>query len=92
MSTIVEYTDTKIPCNRYPRQIVSPVRSGACCFSHTEEIGLPEQDDHWIFRYKRCRVCGFTVRLVSQAVPDQALLASLRKTLSAAFQRKNSQY
>ena len=39
MPTIVEYTDRKQPENLYPQRIISPPRSGPCCFSDMEEIG-----------------------------------------------------
>ena len=51
MATIVEYTDRKVPRNRYPRRIVSPSHSSPCCFSDMEELGgaatapLPCADD-----------------------------------------------
>jgi hypothetical protein len=88
MPTIVEYTDTKFPVNQYPERIISPSRSGPCCLSETEEIGPVEHGDHWVYRYKRCRTCGFTVRVVLREIPDEALVASLRKALATAFQRK----
>ena len=55
----------------------------------TEEIGPEEHGDHWVYRYKRCRVCGFTVRVVLRTIPDAALLASVRKILSTTFQRNS---
>ena len=87
MPTIVEYTDTKSPLNAYPQRIISPSHSGPCCFSTTEEIGPVERDDRWLYRYTRRRACGFTVRVVVCALPDETLLASVRKILSTAFQR-----
>ncbi len=85
--TIVEYTDQKPPENLYPRRIVSPVRSGACCFSEMEEIGEPLEDSRWIFQYKRCKKCGFTVRVIVREIPDAALAAELKKILATAFVR-----
>jgi hypothetical protein len=87
MATIVEYTDRKPPQNRYPTKIISPSRSGPCCDSEMEEIGRPQEVEHWAFRYKRCRTCGFTIRVILRARPDVALFASLRETLARAFQR-----
>jgi hypothetical protein len=89
MSTIVEYTDTKVPLNRYPHRIISPSQSGPCCFSETEAIGPVEHGDRWVYRYKRCRACGFTVRVVLREIPDAALLASVREILSTAFERNS---
>ena len=87
MATIVEYTDRKPPQNRYPTKIVSPARSAPCCYAAMEDIGRPHRAAHWEFRYKRCRTCGFTIRVILRARPDVALVASLRKTLAHAFVR-----
>ena len=46
-----------------------------------------EHDARWLYRYTRCRMCGFTVRVVVRPLPDETLLASVRKILSTAFQR-----
>ena len=89
MPTIVEYTDTKSPQNQYPHRIISPSHASPCCFSNMAEIGPGVEGDHWVYRYKRCGACGFTVRLVVRALPDAALVASLRKVLSTAFQRNS---
>ena len=87
MGTIVEYTNQKPPENLYPKRIVSPLRSGACCFSEMEEIGKPQEDTRWIFQYKRCKKCGFTVRVIVREIPDAALAAELKKILATAFVR-----
>ena len=87
MATIVEYSDRKPPVNRYPHRIVSPPRAGACCFSDMEEVGTPQQDDHWMFQYRRCRQCGFAVRVILRELPDTALVASLREMLERSFVR-----
>jgi hypothetical protein len=89
MPTIVEYTDTQAPRNQYPHRIISPAHASPCCFAAMEEIGPEAQGDHWVYRYKRCRTCGFTVRVVVRALPDAALVASLRTLLSTAFQRNS---
>jgi len=87
MGTIVEYTDQKPPANRYPRRIVSPSRSGPCCFSATEELGTPQEDARWVYQYRRCRQCGFAVRVILHEIPDAALIASLREGLTHSFMR-----
>ncbi len=87
MATIVEYTDEKQPRNQYPRRIVSPVRSGPCCFMEMEDLGQPRVDGHWVFQYKRCRTCGFALRVILREVPDAALIADLRKILANSFVR-----
>ena len=87
MATIVEYTDRKRPTNRYPHRIVSPSRSGPCCFSDMEELGTPREDARWLYRYRRCRQCGYTVRVILREIPDAFLVAGLRKTLAHSFMR-----
>ncbi len=87
MATIVEYTDQKVPLNNYPQHIISPVRSGPCCFTDMEELGDVHQDGRWMVQYKRCNRCGFTVRVVLRELPDQNLIAELRKTLEVYFTR-----
>jgi hypothetical protein len=90
MPTIVEYADNKEPKNQYPERIISPPRSGPCCFSDMEEIGEPREDGRWVFQYRRCRRCGFTVRVVLREIPDAAMLEDLRETLVKAFTRGNA--
>ena len=87
MPTIVKYTDHEPAVNEYPKQIVSPSRPGACCFTDMEEIGAAHQDGRWIVQYRRCRACGFTVRVVLREIPDEALASELRKILANAFVR-----
>jgi hypothetical protein len=88
MASIVQYTDQQAPQNRYPERIVSPSHAGPCCFFDMEEIGTARQEAGWMYGYKRCRTCGFTVRVILRQVPDAALLADLRRTLATTFQRK----
>jgi hypothetical protein len=87
MPTIVEYTDKKQPENLYPTRIISPPHSGPCCFSDMEEIGELQQEGHWEYLYKRCRTCGFAVRVIVRELQDEALVTELRKILEVSFQR-----
>ncbi len=87
MSTIVEYTDKKQPENHYPARIISPSRSGPCCFSDMEEIGGTQREGRWEYVYRRCRTCGFAVRVIVRELPDEALLTELRQILEVSFQR-----
>lgn len=87
MATIVEYTDEKHPKNQYPRRIISPGRSGPCCFTDMEDVGTPHRDGHWVFQYKRCTTCGFAVRVIVRELPDAALAAELRVLLEKSFVR-----
>ncbi|HTX54873.1 MAG TPA: hypothetical protein VMD08_15820 [Candidatus Baltobacteraceae bacterium] len=86
MATIAEYTDTKPAQNRYPRRIVSPSRSGPCCFREMEAIGGPRQEGQWVFQYRRCRTCGYAVRLIVRRLPDRTLNAEVRKAFHTLFQ------
>ena len=87
MPTMVEYSDQKPPTNRYPDRIISPPRAGVCCFSDMEELGTPQQDDRWVFQYRRCRRCGFAVRVILREIPDTTLVNSLRESLAHSFMR-----
>jgi hypothetical protein len=88
MPTIVEYTDIKEPRNQYPDRIISPSRSAACCFSDMEAVGDPQRDGHWLYSYKRCRNCGFAVRVILREIPDEALITELRHILENSFLRR----
>lgn len=87
MPTIVKYTDQKPSKNDYPRRIVSPSHSGPCCFFDMEEVGTAKMEGRWVFQYRRCRKCGFTVRVILREVPDTDLVESLRRTLATSFVR-----
>ncbi len=82
MATIVTYTDSKPATNHYPQRIVSPSRQSACCFSDMEDVGDIFRQDRWEFRYRRCRTCGFTVRVILRYVPDQEEIAHLQELLA----------
>lgn len=88
MPTIVEYTDRKPPNNLYPKRIVSPCRSGPCCFSDMEMVGASHSEGRWVFQYRRCRRCGFTVRVILREIPDFSLINDVRKILATSFVRK----
>ena len=92
METIVEYTEHKPPENRYPHRIVSPPRSSPCCFSTMEDVGGAARVGDWEYRYRRCRACGFTVRLILRPLPDEAFLANLRKELARSLVRNTPDY
>jgi hypothetical protein len=93
MATIVEYAEHKTPVNGYPDRIISPPRSGPCCFSDMEEIGTDrEEEGRWVYRYKRCHTCGFTVRMIQRELPDMALAAEVRHKLTNAFRRIIPEY
>ncbi len=87
IATIIEYSDQKQPSNQFPRRIVSPVRSKPCCFTDMEELGKPRNEGRWVYQYKRCRKCGFAVRVILREIPDAALAADLRRILANSFVR-----
>jgi hypothetical protein len=62
MEPIVEYRSDEAPCNEYPRRIVSPLTPSACCLTKMTRVGQSAIDAAWRFYYKRCSVCGYTVR------------------------------
>ncbi len=87
MPTIVTYTDREPAINEYPQRIVSPSRPKSCCFTDMEEIGPAQREGRWELQYRRCRECGFTVRVVLREIPDAALMAELRQILAVSFVR-----
>lgn len=62
MDSIIEYRDDRTAMNDYPRRIVSPTAPSACCADHMQRVGRPAFDGNWRFFYKRCTICGYTVR------------------------------
>lgn len=87
MATIVEYTDHQRPENNYPVRIISPPQPGACCFCDMEEVGESMEDGRCVFQYKRCKRCGFTVRVILREIVDTAMIAELREILARSFTR-----
>ena len=62
MSTIVVYSETEKPANRYPKVIVSPPHPGPCCFESMRQVGKEHGEEQGDYVYKRCATCGFTVK------------------------------
>ncbi len=87
MPTIVTYTDEQPPLNHFPERIISPTHSGPCCFSAMEDPGPVRRADRWEYAYRRCRTCGFTVRVIVRSLPDQAELANLRRLFAPILSR-----
>ncbi len=87
MATIVTYTDREPATNGYPHRIVSPSRPKPCCFTDMAEVGPARVEGRWEFQYRRCRQCGFTVRVILREIPDQVLAAELRQILANSFVR-----
>jgi hypothetical protein len=89
--SIVQYADGAVPSNDYPARIVSPRRAAVCCAFGMVNIGGPQEASGWLFQYRRCQWCGFTVRRILRAVPDKALLAQLRRALAHSFVRETGE-
>jgi hypothetical protein len=87
VATIREYTDQKVSADRYPHQIISPSRSGACCFTEMEWLGVPQTDGRCMVQYRRCRQCGYAVRVILREIMDAVLVAGLRETPAHMFMR-----
>jgi hypothetical protein len=52
-----------------------------------EALGKPQEDERWVYQYRRCRKCGFAVRVIIREIPDTTLVAGLRETLARSFVR-----
>ncbi len=83
MPTIVTYTDSHPPRNDFPRRIISPTRPNPCCFSAMGDLGAVYHEERYEYAYRRCRTCGFTVRVFVRSLPDQAEIARLQKLLAS---------
>lgn len=61
--TIVRYDPEGRPEDRYPKEIISPSNPSPCCIERMERIGKMQVGEAgWPFFYKRCQICGYTVR------------------------------
>ena len=87
MATIVSYTDREPAANQYPARLVSPCRPGPCCFTDMAEVGTAQHEGRWVFQYRRCRQCGFTVRVILREIPDAVRADELRRILARSFMR-----
>ncbi len=71
MATIVEYDSRKRPLNAYPKRIVSPFQPDSCCADHMMQVGKVEEERGFLYYYRRCRVCGFTIRYFLPVLPPE---------------------
>ena len=92
MPSIVEYTDRTPPENRYPHRLVTRPRSSACCVSDVEDVGGATREADWEYRYRRCRTCGFTMRVILRPIPDETLLGRLRRGPAGSLVRNVPDY
>ena len=80
MRTIVEYTSRKEPLNAYSKRIVSPSRQRKCCADHMVQVGEVQEDERdFPFYYRRCQVCGFTLRYFLPVLPPEQAPAIQRQ-------------
>ena len=87
MPTIVTYTNEQPPLNQFPERIISPTHSGPCCFFAMEALGTVYREARWEYAYRRCRTCGFTVRVIVRYLPDSVEIATLQKLFATVFSR-----
>jgi hypothetical protein len=60
---IIRYTEEEKPKNEYPKRIVSPPRSKACCTDENRTVvGQIKEVEGFKFCYKICDTCGHAVR------------------------------
>jgi hypothetical protein len=52
-----------------------------------EEVGSSQEDERWVFQYKRCRECDFVVRVILRVIPNLELAKELRAVLAKSFVR-----
>jgi len=71
--SIIEFRNDVFPVNDYPRRIVSPTAPSACCTVGMKRIGDPETDEAGQFYYKRCSVCGYSVRSFFAPSPTRVI-------------------
>lgn len=84
MASIIEYDERKEAVNAYPEQIISPPQPSHCCASGMHQVGDVEEDGDWLYVYKRCRSCGYTVRHFLMASPK-----ALRRMRTDILRRMN---
>jgi hypothetical protein len=63
IKSIIVYTTEQKPKNLYPRRIISPPLPSACCTdANRERLGKVFEELGRHYYYKRCKVCGHTVK------------------------------
>ncbi len=82
-ATIVKYDERQATLNAYPERIISPPHPSDCCAAGMAPVGDVEEDGSWLFNYKRCRTCGYTVRhfLMMSPTAMRAVRADLLRSL-----------
>ena len=52
-----------------------------------ERLDAPQRDARWVYQDRRCRRCGFAVRVILCEIPDTTRVNSLREELASSFMR-----
>lgn len=88
--TIVRYDPHSEAKDRYPREIISPPSPGACCLREMKRTGKMEPGEGgWPYFYKRCQICGYTVREFLGTVELGDLLLTKRRGHSSGLTRRS---
>jgi ribosomal protein S14 len=77
MPSLVPSTDQRPPTNRYRHQMIAPPRASVCCVAAMEWLDAPQRDVRGVYQDRRCRRCGFTVRVLLRELSDAAWIARL---------------
>ena len=52
-----------------------------------EWLDAPQRDVRWVYQDRRCRRCGFAVRVILCEIPGTTLMNSLREELARSVLR-----
>ena len=52
-----------------------------------EALGAVYREGRWEYAYRRCRTCGFTVRVIVRYLPDHMRIANLQKIFATVLSR-----
>lgn len=52
-----------------------------------EALGTVYREARWEYAYRRCRTCGYTVRVIVRYLPDPVEIATLQKLFATVFSR-----
>ncbi len=51
------------------------------------DLGAVHRPEGGEYTYRRCRTCGFTVRVILRYLPDQTEIANLQKLFASVLSR-----
>ena len=67
-------------------QLIAPPRAGVCCVSAMAWLDA-RRDVRGVYQDRRCRRCGFAVRVILCEIPGTTLMNSLREELARSVLR-----